>query len=117
VGGIYYGVENNKSVFRGIFDLLMSIKPLWIEEAGAEPLISAEMIDGWVGGVRARVTSETNVFLPPHLFNQLGPSLAKNLLEGSDRLLHTNPAVAIPRWSDSVYGRETSGSHLTEESE
>jgi SAM-dependent methyltransferase len=95
VGGIYYGVENNKSVFRGIFDLLMSIKPLWIEEAGAEPLISAEMIDGWVGGLRARVTSETSVFLPPHLFNLLGPSLARNLLEGSDRF-----CTRIPRLRD-----------------
>ena len=84
VGGIYYGVENNKSAFRGIFDLLMNIKPLWIEEAGAEPLISAEMINSWVAGLPARVTSETSVFLPPHVFNPLGPSLASSLLEVSD---------------------------------
>jgi SAM-dependent methyltransferase len=85
VGGIYYGVENNKSFFRGIFDLLMRIKPLWIEEAGAEPLISAEMIADWLSGSRVQVNSETSVFLPPHLFNLLGPRLARSLLDMSDR--------------------------------
>jgi SAM-dependent methyltransferase/uncharacterized protein YbaR (Trm112 family) len=90
-GGIYYGVENNKSVFRGIFDLMMKIKPLWIEEAGAEPLISVEMVNDWVRGLRVRVKSETSVFLPPHIFNLLGTSLASSLLGASDRL-----CMAIP---------------------
>jgi len=66
VGDIYYGVENNKSACRGIFDFLMSIKPLWIEEASAKPQISAAMIDNWAHGLSARVTSETSVFPPPH---------------------------------------------------
>ena len=32
-GGTYFGSENNKSIFRGIFDLLMRFVPLWTEEA------------------------------------------------------------------------------------
>jgi SAM-dependent methyltransferase/uncharacterized protein YbaR (Trm112 family) len=90
-GGIYYSVENNKTVFRGMFDLMMKIKPLWIEEAGTEPLISPEMINNWLRGLRVRVSSETSVFLPPHLFNLLQPSFARSLLEVSDRLCITIP--------------------------
>ena len=85
MGGIYYGVENNKSAFRVLFDL-MKTKPLWIDETGAEPLMSAAMINGWADGLSARVTSETSAFLPPHLFNLLGPNLASRFLELSDRV-------------------------------
>ena len=85
VGDIYYGVENNKSACRGIFDFLMSIKPLWIEEASAKPQISAAMIDNWAHGLSARVTSETVYSRRPTLFNLLGLGLATGLLCVSDR--------------------------------
>lgn len=92
-GGIYFGVENNKSMFRGIFDLMMKIKPLWIEEAGSEPLISRAMLETWIAGLGASLTSETSVFLPPHLFDLLGQRLATRLLDASDRLCLIVPGI------------------------
>jgi ubiquinone/menaquinone biosynthesis C-methylase UbiE/uncharacterized protein YbaR (Trm112 family) len=85
-GGTYFGVENNKTSFRWIFDLMMKVKPLWVEEAGAEPLISADMVRGWARGLPADVHCETSVFLPPHLLNVLPLSAARSLLDWSDRL-------------------------------
>ncbi|HEX8665935.1 MAG TPA: methyltransferase domain-containing protein [Beijerinckiaceae bacterium] len=84
-GGIYFGVENNKTAFRWIFDLMMKVKPLWVEEAGAEPLISAAMVREWAAGLPVEVHCETSVFLPPHLFNALGLDAARALLDWSDR--------------------------------
>jgi SAM-dependent methyltransferase/uncharacterized protein YbaR (Trm112 family) len=84
-GGIYFGVENNKTSLRWIFDLMMKIMPLWIEEAGAEPLISEKMLRDWAADLAADVHCETSVFLPPHLFNMLGLATARTILDWSDR--------------------------------
>jgi SAM-dependent methyltransferase/uncharacterized protein YbaR (Trm112 family) len=83
--GIYFGVENNKTALRWIFDLMMRIRPLWVEEAGAEPLISGAMIREWAAGQQVEVHCESSVFLPPHLFNMLGAKTARTLLNFSDR--------------------------------
>jgi SAM-dependent methyltransferase len=91
--GIYFGVENNKSMFRWIFDLMMKIRPLWVELAGAEPLMSHRMIETWVAGLNARLTSQTSVFLPPHLLNLLEPVAAARLLEVSDQLCSFIPGL------------------------
>ncbi len=89
--GKYFAVENNQSVFRGIFDLMMKIYPLWVEEAGAEPLISRKMVDDWCDGLPVRVSSETSIFLPPHLFNLFSQRTADLLVEFSDRILSRIP--------------------------
>jgi len=92
-GGTHFGSENNKSLLRGIFDLLMRLRPLWIEEAGKEPLISKEMIRAWVKGFPVGVQYKTSVFLPPHLFNLVGPRIAKPLLAHTDRLFSALPGL------------------------
>jgi ubiquinone/menaquinone biosynthesis C-methylase UbiE/uncharacterized protein YbaR (Trm112 family) len=84
-GGVYFGVENNKTSLRWIFDLMMKIRPLWIEEAGAEPLISEKMLRNWAADLPADVHCETSVFLPPHIFNMLGLTAAHTVLCWSDR--------------------------------
>lgn len=89
--GKYFAVENNQSIFRGIFDLMMKIYPLWVEEAGAEPLISRKMVEDWCQGLPVKISSETSVFLPPHLFNLLSQSFADGLLDISDRILSKIP--------------------------
>jgi hypothetical protein len=63
----------------------MKIKPLWVEEAGAEPLISGQMLRDWAVDLPVEVHCETSVFLPPHLFNMLGLRAARTLLDWSDR--------------------------------
>jgi SAM-dependent methyltransferase/uncharacterized protein YbaR (Trm112 family) len=92
-GGTYFGSENNKSVFRGLFDLLMKVVPLWTEEAGAEPLISRKMLDAWHTGLPAAIHSTTSVFLPPHLLNITGSRIAPRLLRISDKVASRIPLL------------------------
>jgi ubiquinone/menaquinone biosynthesis C-methylase UbiE/uncharacterized protein YbaR (Trm112 family) len=92
-GGVYFGSENNKSMFRKLFDLLMKVAPLWKEEAGEEPLISREMLDRWVDGVPIRFRCSTSVFLPPHVFNLLGKKGAQMFLPLSDMAGHLLPGL------------------------
>jgi len=89
-GGLHFAVENNKSAFRPIFDFLMKILPLWVEEAGSQPLISRAMVDGWTRNLPVAVESQTSVFLPPQLVNLLG-SLAIPVIEYSDRIFSKIP--------------------------
>lgn len=89
-GGVHFAVENNKSAFRKIFDLLMLVWPLWVEEAGTQPLISRQMVNDWTKGLPVSIESETSVFLPPQLVNLLGKS-AIPVIEYSDRLFSLVP--------------------------
>jgi ubiquinone/menaquinone biosynthesis C-methylase UbiE/uncharacterized protein YbaR (Trm112 family) len=86
VGGVHFGSENNKSAFRRLFDLLMKVKPLWIEEAGEEPLISAAMLREWLAGVPATLHVATHVFVPPHLINVLPAGWGEGLLKATDAI-------------------------------
>ncbi|MDB5346427.1 MAG: methylase involved in ubiquinone/menaquinone biosynthesis [Schlesneria sp.] len=90
-GGIFFGSENNQSIFRGLFDLMMKLKPLWTEEAGAEPLISRQMLRAWTAERDAKLSARSIVFLPPHLFNLLGHKLSNLLMGLSDRVAGVVP--------------------------
>jgi ubiquinone/menaquinone biosynthesis C-methylase UbiE len=83
-GGTYLGSENNQTVFRWIFRLVMKLNPLWHEEAGAEPLISAKQLRRWFKDTPMRVETKTHVFLLPHLVNVLGTRWGARLLHWSD---------------------------------
>ena len=86
VGGVHFGSENNKSAFRRLFDLLMKFKPLWIEEAGEEPLISAGMLRQWLAGMPATLQVATHVFVPPHLINLLPAGWGVTVLNATDMI-------------------------------
>ncbi len=88
-GGLYLGVENNKTPFRPIFDLLMSIRPIWKEEAGPEAQMGAAELRRWTSGTGLRMSVKSMVFVPPHLCNRLTVSSARRLL----------------RWTNAVFGR------------
>lgn len=90
-GGIHLGSENNESAFRGIFDLFMKWLPIWIEEAGEEPLLSKAKLDNWIDGLPVALDVETRVFLPPHLYNVFGKVGAKRLLLLSDAFARAIP--------------------------
>jgi SAM-dependent methyltransferase/uncharacterized protein YbaR (Trm112 family) len=92
-GGIYFGSENNQTIFRGLFDVLMKLLPLWSEEAGEQPLISRQMLQEWVRGASVRMRCGTSVFLPPHLFNLMGTKVARVLLPATDRLFSWAPGL------------------------
>ena len=92
-GGTYFGSENNKTFFRGVFDALQKIWPLWHEEAGPEPLISEDDLRRWLEPHGFRVATRTSVFLPPHLVNLLGRSAGSAALGATDRVLRPLPWV------------------------
>jgi SAM-dependent methyltransferase/uncharacterized protein YbaR (Trm112 family) len=71
-GGTYFGSENNQTIFRPAFDLLMMMSPIWHEEAGAQPLISAQQVREWFAGTPVQVETRTSVFVMPHMVNLLG---------------------------------------------
>lgn len=92
-GGIFFASENNKTVFRGLFDLMMKVLPLWTEEAGSEPLISRQMIHQWHADLPVSMHTQTSVFLPPHLFNVVGKRMARWLLSATDRVASWVPGL------------------------
>lgn len=91
--GIYFGSENNQSMFRGLFDMMMKLSPLWTEEAGEQPLISRGNLAKWVDGLPVKLNYSTSVFLPPHMFNLMGNKAARSLLPLTDRLFSWAPGI------------------------
>lgn len=91
--GTHFGSENNRTFFRGIFDALMKLAPLWHEQAGEQPLISRSNLQDWVGGLPVRMESRTMVYLPPHLCNWLGKRMSGHLLRVTDGLAARIPML------------------------
>ena len=91
--GFYFGHENNKTILRPIFDSMMKISRLWIEEAGNHPLIAKSELTHWAKQVNLNVKIKSSVFFPPHLYNLLGDKKAKRLITFSDDLLNRIPFV------------------------
>lgn len=93
-GGRYWGLENNRSAFRPLFDALMRISTIWNEKAHEDHFImSAREIRQWLVDAGAGTGAETwtSVFLPPHLFNALSVEKAEALLVGSDAAMRRVP--------------------------
>ena len=92
-GGVYFGGENNRTVFRAGFDLLQRLLPLWYEEAGEQPLASESDFWRWLQPAWCEVSVHTGVFLPPHLFNLLAVDSARRLLRITNRLFGSVPLL------------------------
>lgn len=92
-GGTHFGSENNQSIFRRLFDVLMKLLPLWHEEAGEQPLISPDMLRTWLDGLPAQIETRTTVFVPPHVCNWLGERTSVRLLVLTDRIASAVPWV------------------------
>ena len=83
-GGVYFGMENNASKFRFLFDLLQRFFPLWDEEAGPEPTFSHETLASYLTPVGISLEYKTHVFIPPHVVDWFSDPVAKKLLEVTD---------------------------------
>ena len=106
--GIYFGSENNKTIFRSLFDLLMKIKPLWFEEAGAEPLISEKQFREWFSDTAMKVEINTHVFVPPHLINWFGHRFGLSTLRLTDLLGRALPLFRKQGGLIQCYGTKNS---------
>jgi ubiquinone/menaquinone biosynthesis C-methylase UbiE/uncharacterized protein YbaR (Trm112 family) len=84
VGGSYLGVENNTTPLRPLFDALMRLRPIWLEEAGPQAQMSAKDLTGWADRAGLKVDTHATVFVPPQLCNLLGYRAASRLLRLTD---------------------------------
>jgi ubiquinone/menaquinone biosynthesis C-methylase UbiE/uncharacterized protein YbaR (Trm112 family) len=96
VGGSYLGVENNTSPLRPLFDALMRLRPIWLEEAGAEAQMGAEDLDRWADRAGLKLDTHAIVFVPPQLCNLVGYRMARHLLRLTDWICGHLPVVR--RW-------------------
>ncbi len=87
--GIYFGLENNRSMFRGIFDALAGIFAPWKNEKGNTPEVNQNMLEGFHNGLNVNVSSISSVFLPPIIFNMLGDKLAFSFLKLTNNIFYT----------------------------
>ena len=92
-GGMYFGLENNTTVLRPVFDFLQRLRPLWHEEAGAKALMSARELVGWLSRAGMTARAHSSVFLPPHVANRLSPPAAQRCLEVVDAVFGKIPFV------------------------
>lgn len=90
-GGLFLGSENNRSVFRLVFDALQRLWPLWYEEAGSFPVVSRDDLERWLGARGVSLNIGTTVFVPPHLLNLVGPKVARRMLSFTDRMMGSVP--------------------------
>jgi SAM-dependent methyltransferase len=106
-GGCYLGVENHTTPLRPIFDLLMRLRPIWLEEAGASAQIGVEDLERWSSGSGLRLNTRPTVFVPPHLCNWIGERTARWLLRLTDGLFGRIPLLR--RWGGliSISGRKS----------
>lgn len=113
-GGLYLGIENNKTPLRPAFDLLMRLNPLWTEEAGEEAQMGMEELESWTAGIGLRLWLRPNVFVPPHLCNRLGVERARRLLRRSDAIMGSVPALR--RWGGliEIVGRRQAAPRVPE---
>ena len=91
--GLYFGHENNKTILRPIFDMIMKIWRLHEEKAGEYALISKDEMKAWASNSSLEVDIKTSTFLPPHLLNFIGKKLAIPLLYISDKLFNMFPFI------------------------
>ncbi len=89
--GSYFGHENNKTVLRPLFDILMKICTLWHEEAGEEQLLSKE--DLQKAFKRCKIKAKTHVFIPPHMLNYMKIRSAKKILKTTDKIASKIPGI------------------------
>ena len=91
LSGRFYGLENNRSIFRKVFDLLMKMERLWEEEASEHFIMSPAEVRAWCNCAQMSVETQTMVYLPPHVFNFLGSKGAQVTLKVTDSICGALP--------------------------
>jgi len=86
--------DNNRTVFRPLFDALMSRKPLW-DGGGHEwqPVLAKSDIQKWADECGMELNLQTHVFVPPHLAAALSHAASRRLIQRSDQLMQAVPGV------------------------
>lgn len=90
-GGKFFALENHDSVVRFVFDFLMRLNRLWVEEAGSHPLFKVRELINLTRAAGLVPKARTSIFLPPHFLNRLGYASACKIIDLSDRLFGRLP--------------------------
>jgi ubiquinone/menaquinone biosynthesis C-methylase UbiE/uncharacterized protein YbaR (Trm112 family) len=91
--GQIYALENNRSMFRGLFDLLVKMRKLWEEHPSDHYVMSPEEVKAWGRDAGLDINTQTMIYLPPHLVNPLGASGAERAIGWSERILGSLPIL------------------------
>ena len=67
-GAFVYSLDPHKSSARFVFDLLMRLWKLYVEEADEDPLISTSQLCEWMNDARINGKVRLSTYLPPHIF-------------------------------------------------
>jgi ubiquinone/menaquinone biosynthesis C-methylase UbiE/uncharacterized protein YbaR (Trm112 family) len=89
--GTYFGLENNLTALRPVFDFLMRLWPMWHEEAGAKPLMSGRELTDWFAAAGMSIDTHSSTVVPPHLANRLSTTAAMRLIAATDAVLRKLP--------------------------
>jgi ubiquinone/menaquinone biosynthesis C-methylase UbiE/uncharacterized protein YbaR (Trm112 family) len=92
-GGTFFASENNRTVFRSVFELLQRLRPQWYEEAGEFAQISRTQLAGWLEGAGLSPSIHTSVFVPPHALNRVSIGLAGRVLRSTDSVAGAIPGL------------------------
>jgi SAM-dependent methyltransferase/uncharacterized protein YbaR (Trm112 family) len=91
-GGYFYSLDPHKSSARFLFDLLMSVWQLYVEEADDDPLITEDQLYNWMQNAQIDGKVQLSTYLPPHVF-VAGFSANVFLLKVSDRIFRRIPGI------------------------
>jgi ubiquinone/menaquinone biosynthesis C-methylase UbiE/uncharacterized protein YbaR (Trm112 family) len=105
--GLFLSLENNRTPFRFLFDLMQQISCLWHEEAGESPTMSASQVAQWFSNADMKVSTNTHVFIPPHLINLLPVSLGYKVILWSDFVASKIPFIRSWGGLIEIIGRKT----------
>jgi SAM-dependent methyltransferase len=91
-GGLIYSLDPHKSSARFVFDFLMKVWQLYVEEADEDPLITEDQLYKWMQNARINGKVQLSTYLPPHLF-VAGFSANVLLLRISDQIFRHIPGI------------------------
>jgi SAM-dependent methyltransferase len=91
-GGCIYTLDPHKSSARFMFDFLMKVWQLYVEEADDDPLIAEDQLYKWMKNAKINGKAQLSTYLPPHIFIA-GFSANVFLLKISDWIFRRIPGV------------------------
>jgi ubiquinone/menaquinone biosynthesis C-methylase UbiE/uncharacterized protein YbaR (Trm112 family) len=89
--GQFYALENNKSIFRSLFDLLVKLKKLWEEHPSEHYIMSEQEVQSWGKAANMHIRTRTMIYMPPHFINPLGGRGAEITIKVTEKLLGNLP--------------------------
>jgi ubiquinone/menaquinone biosynthesis C-methylase UbiE/uncharacterized protein YbaR (Trm112 family) len=91
-GAAVYSLDPHKSSARFVFDLLMRLWQLYVEEADEDPLISESQLYEWMKSAEIMGKVKLSTYLPPHIFVAGFPANVF-LLKVTDRIFSYIPGI------------------------